>query len=85
MGGVAGLLEEDGGCGGCGGGGRVGGCLDVGVVRRCCGGDRDLADVDGDLEALAGEYRVHYRDVLMGEVGGGGDGEEKDPALEGGC
>ena len=32
---------------------------------------RDLADVHGDGEALAGEDAVHERDVLEGYVGGG--------------
>lgn len=42
----------------------------------------NLADVDRDGEALAGEDAVHDRDILVGDVGGRGDGEEKDARLE---
>lgn len=43
---------------------------------------RDLADVDGDLQPLAGEDAVHERDVLVGEIAA--DGEDQDARLEGG-
>lgn len=42
----------------------------------------DFADVDGDGEALAGEYGVHYGDVLRGEIAG--DGEDEYAGVEGG-
>lgn len=45
-------------------------------------GDGNLADVDGDGEALAGEDGVHDGDVLVGEVVGGADGDEEDARVE---
>lgn len=42
----------------------------------------DLADVDGDAEALGGEDGVHYGDVLGGEIAG--CGEDEDAGVQGG-
>lgn len=39
-----------------------------------------FGDVDGDLQALAGEDGVHYWDVLVCEIAG--DGEDEDSAVE---
>ena len=42
----------------------------------------EFADVDGDVEALAGEDAVHYGDILMGGAGGAADGDDEDAGLE---
>lgn len=42
----------------------------VGGLLEECGVAGELYDVDGDVEALAGEDAVHYGDVVVGGVGG---------------
>lgn len=44
----------------------------------------ELADVDGDVQALAGEDSVHDRDVLVCGVGAAADGDDEDAGLEAG-
>lgn len=41
-----------------------------------------FADVDGDVEALTGEYAVHYWDVLVGGSSGAAYGDDQDAGLE---
>ena len=44
-------------------------------------GKNELADIDWDAEALAGEDRVHDGNVLVRKIGRGGEGEEEDARL----
>lgn len=57
--------------------GGVGGLLEEGGVAG------ELEDVDGDVQALAGEDAVHDGDVVVGGVGGAAEGDDEDAGLEG--
>ena len=60
----------------------VGAARGVGRLLQENGVASDFGDVDGDAEALAGEYGVHDRNVLMCEVTA--DGEYEDAREQGG-
>lgn len=42
----------------------------------------EFADVDGDVEPLAGEDGVHDGNVLVRGTGGAADGDDEDAGLE---
>ena len=56
-----------------GGGGDVDAAGGVGGLLQEDGVAGEFQDVDWDVQALAGEDRVHDRDVLRGEIAGDGD------------